>query len=64
MHVFGQGLESLSMAQLDALEDWHYRQVGILSAAKLVKHRQLKELELQEAIILAQEISAHTLRNS
>eukprot|EP00892_Ulva_mutabilis_P002193 jgi/Ulvmu1/11975/UM082_0054.1 len=39
--LLGTDLEELSVAQLDAIEDWHYAQLQRLALAKLTAHRSM-----------------------
>ena len=39
---------ALSMVQLEALEDFHYQQLEKISRAKLGKHRELRQQQVQE----------------
>jgi hypothetical protein len=55
-HLLGLGMEALSMAQLECLEEWHYGQLERINACKLQIHRRLQQEALDEALQLDADI--------
>lgn len=44
----GADPSALTMVQLEAMEDFHYQQLEKISRAKLGKHRELRQRQVQE----------------
>ena len=57
-HLLGSQLDSLSMAQLDALEELHYMQLEHICKCKLQLHRQRQREGISEALKLDLDIQA------
>lgn len=57
-HMFGLQLESLSAAQIDAVEEWHYQQLDKLAAVKVATHRAQRDMQISERCSLADELRA------
>lgn len=55
-HCLGLRLVELSMAQLDVLEDFHYRQLEQIGTFRLRLHRQLRAEAQAEALLLDEDI--------
>lgn len=57
MHqLLGTDLDHLSVAQLDAIEDWHYGQLQRLALAKLNAHRSMLRAQQTDLEALHAEI--------
>lgn len=54
--LLGAGLDDLSVAQLDAIEDWHYAQLQRLALAKLTAHRSMLRAQQTDLEALNAEI--------
>lgn len=54
--LLGSDLEELSVAQLDAIEDWHYAQLQRLALAKLTAHRSMLRAQQTDLEALNAEI--------
>lgn len=55
-HMFGFQLDTLSAAQIDALEEWHYLQLEKIASVKVATYRAQRDVQIVERCNLADEL--------